>query len=239
MEGRRSSLDEMSIRDAFAIFDVDNSGTLSADELVSILTQPTEGNRPLTEVEVRELIGKFDTNGDGVLQVDEFVRAFSAIMPLAVGTKEHSVDKVARSNEPIIAHFRQGLDPVDALRLRDNLRRLVAQLESGTIPSVAVLEDVVGKLSKMSDDASKPQLNAIRGDVRQLITKLDEALKEEAKVTKVEKPLESYRNPHVRSAQEMQRSKGEQVPITARLKVRDLQVILKDLRRVDLLYFKS
>ena len=66
-----------------------------------------------------------------------------------------------------------------------------------------------------------------------------EALKQEAKVTKVEKPLESYRNPHVRSAQEMQRSKEEQVPITARLKVRDLQVILKDLRRLDLLYFKS
>ena len=70
------------LRDAFAIFDIDQSGTLTVDELCAILTQPTAMNRPLTRQEVTALVEKFDANGNGVLEYEEFVQAFSDLKPL-------------------------------------------------------------------------------------------------------------------------------------------------------------
>ena len=58
---------------AFKVFDTDNSGTLSASELIKILTRP--GGAALTMADAEELIQRADVNGGavglgGILHVD-------------------------------------------------------------------------------------------------------------------------------------------------------------------------
>jgi len=76
---------ESDIHEAFSIFDRNGDGSLSADELCSLLTWKPKGggSRPLTNAEATALIKKFDKNGDGVLQFEEFMKAFKTVMPLA------------------------------------------------------------------------------------------------------------------------------------------------------------
>ena len=68
------------IRRAFALFDRDGDGSITADELTTALQHPSTG-RPFTGDEAQALIRRFDQNGDGVLDMEEFVRAFSSIAP--------------------------------------------------------------------------------------------------------------------------------------------------------------
>ena len=70
----------MPLQEAFAAFDRDSSGTLTADELVAILCHP-DGGQAFSTAEARALIRRFDTNGDGVLDYGEFVKAFSTLAP--------------------------------------------------------------------------------------------------------------------------------------------------------------
>lgn len=58
------------IRAAFALFDRDDSGTLTVDELVGIMTDSAT-DRPLSLAEAEAFIRKFDRNGDGELDLDE------------------------------------------------------------------------------------------------------------------------------------------------------------------------
>ena len=62
---------EMRLKAAFKLFDTDGSGTLSASELLRILTRP--GQSALTLADAEEVIKKVDVNGDGELDVEEFV----------------------------------------------------------------------------------------------------------------------------------------------------------------------
>ena len=62
------------LRAAFAVFDEDGSGKLSAEELVGVLTRPG-GGQPVDEAEARAFVAKHDRNGDGELDLDEFVVA--------------------------------------------------------------------------------------------------------------------------------------------------------------------
>ena len=57
---------------AFEAFDADGSGTLSADELIKILSRPSSA-APMSIEDAKQLIAMVDKNGDGVLQLEEFV----------------------------------------------------------------------------------------------------------------------------------------------------------------------
>lgn len=64
------------LRNAFARFDRDNSGTLSASEMVGILTR-NGGGQAMSRKDAQDVITAFDINGDGVLNYEEFVQAFA------------------------------------------------------------------------------------------------------------------------------------------------------------------
>ena len=61
-------IDEAKLRAAFSVFDTDNSGTLSADELRAVLSKSGVGGRaPFTDEQIQALIDEFDDDGTGEL----------------------------------------------------------------------------------------------------------------------------------------------------------------------------
>ena len=67
----------ISLRMAFDVFDVDGSGSLSAEEVVSILTRP--GTKSMSEKEATDFITSFDENEDGGMDIEEFVVAMRTV----------------------------------------------------------------------------------------------------------------------------------------------------------------
>ena len=61
---------ERELRDVFTVFDKDQSGTVSADELKSVMKVIGE---KLTEQEIEDAIRLADTTGDGEVDYDEFI----------------------------------------------------------------------------------------------------------------------------------------------------------------------
>ncbi|XP_039144986.1 calmodulin-like [Dioscorea cayenensis subsp. rotundata] len=62
---------EKEMREAFKIFDKDQNGLISADELRSVMANLGE---KLTDEEVNEMIREADIDGDGQVNYEEFVR---------------------------------------------------------------------------------------------------------------------------------------------------------------------
>lgn len=60
---------EEELRTVFGIFDVDNSGSISKDEFVSIMLQLGQN---LTEAEIDDMIEAVDENNDGEISFEEF-----------------------------------------------------------------------------------------------------------------------------------------------------------------------
>uniref|UniRef100_A0A7S2CTY9 EF-hand domain-containing protein n=1 Tax=Haptolina brevifila TaxID=156173 RepID=A0A7S2CTY9_9EUKA len=67
---------------AFNAFDINRNGTVSAQELSTILTRKG-GQNAMNEEEARELIGFFDANADGVLDLNEFITMMSSSKAVA------------------------------------------------------------------------------------------------------------------------------------------------------------
>lgn len=81
------------LANAFAQFDVDHNGRLSAAELIGILTR-TGGGRPLSYKDAESIIASFDVDADGQLDVEE-VRAHGSLWRASdifhVTSPQHSV----------------------------------------------------------------------------------------------------------------------------------------------------
>ena len=82
MEKSRAALTK-ELREAFATFDEDKSGTLTVNELTGVFTRPGGGN-PMDDAEARNFILRLDTDGDGVLSMQEFVDAMLVMNGFAV-----------------------------------------------------------------------------------------------------------------------------------------------------------
>ena len=67
----------MKLRMAFNLWDYDESGSLTSDEIVGILTRPGGGS-PMTEADAVAFVKKHDTNKDGHLDLDELSKAMAA-----------------------------------------------------------------------------------------------------------------------------------------------------------------
>ncbi|CAD0010667.1 unnamed protein product [Aureobasidium pullulans] len=63
------------LRAAFAVFDRDGSGTISAEELRNVMKSIGEN---LSDAEIDEMIKEADANGDGNIDYDEFAKIMSA-----------------------------------------------------------------------------------------------------------------------------------------------------------------
>ncbi|ODQ67419.1 calmodulin [Nadsonia fulvescens var. elongata DSM 6958] len=66
---------EEEIREAFKVFDRDNSGSISAQELKHVMTSIGE---KLTDEEIEEMIREADKDGDGCIDYNEFVQLMMA-----------------------------------------------------------------------------------------------------------------------------------------------------------------
>jgi calmodulin len=62
---------EKELRDVFMVFDKDQSGTISADELRNVMKVIGE---KLTDQEIEDAIKLADTTGDGEVSYDEFIQ---------------------------------------------------------------------------------------------------------------------------------------------------------------------
>ena len=68
------------LRSAFRMFDMDNSGTVTADEFQkSLATINQLLDCPLTPHQISELMQALDTDGDGVLSYKEFFDGFKIV----------------------------------------------------------------------------------------------------------------------------------------------------------------
>jgi calmodulin len=61
---------EEELREAFRVFDKDQNGFITSDELRHVMTNLGE---KLTDAEVQEMVQEADTDGDGRINYDEFV----------------------------------------------------------------------------------------------------------------------------------------------------------------------
>ena len=81
------------LRSAFKAFDADDDGTITANELLAILTRQG-GGAAMSEADAAEVIKVFDTNGDGVLDVGEFIEMITA---------DNGSDKVGKISKAVEA----------------------------------------------------------------------------------------------------------------------------------------
>ncbi|KAI0241602.1 hypothetical protein L0F63_005326 [Massospora cicadina] len=62
---------EVDFKAAFAAFDKDNTGNISADDIARVLMSV---NETISESEIREIIKYADVSGDGLINYEEFVK---------------------------------------------------------------------------------------------------------------------------------------------------------------------
>ena len=68
------------LRAAFRMFDIDNSGTITAEEFHrSLATINQLLDEPLTTHQINELLKALDSNGDGCLSYKEFFEGFQIV----------------------------------------------------------------------------------------------------------------------------------------------------------------
>ena len=89
---------DLELAKAFALFDADDSGHLSLDELKAILCRPTK--KSLTERQVARVMKKCDMDGDGQLNMEEMSAAW---VQLGLGAQVETHMDLAKSVPPSFA----------------------------------------------------------------------------------------------------------------------------------------
>lgn len=116
-------------RRLFQTFDLDNSGTLSADEVLAILTRKGGTAQGLSIEDAKEIIADFDDNGDGVLSVEEFASAWATI------NNEPSSSTFFGSGAPAPVGV---LSEAEAAREAELQQAWAAKGKAGRIPTVGL-----------------------------------------------------------------------------------------------------
>ncbi|XP_060651412.1 calmodulin-like [Drosophila nasuta] len=64
------NLDDDEIRDTFRVYDKDNTGFITADQVKTVFF---DLDQPIADDEIDEMIRTYDSDGDGMLNYEEFV----------------------------------------------------------------------------------------------------------------------------------------------------------------------
>ncbi|KAJ2778542.1 Calmodulin [Coemansia javaensis] len=80
------------LRDAFALFDKDNNGVITKDEL-GVLMRSLSHNP--SEAEIRDMINEVDENGDGKIDFSEFI-AMMARQPMSANGGDGEITEAFR-----------------------------------------------------------------------------------------------------------------------------------------------
>eukprot|EP00993_Chasmostoma_nieuportense_P001907 NODE_2746_length_1104_cov_29.532242_g2621_i0.p1 GENE.NODE_2746_length_1104_cov_29.532242_g2621_i0~~NODE_2746_length_1104_cov_29.532242_g2621_i0.p1 ORF type:complete len:341 (-),score=100.99 NODE_2746_length_1104_cov_29.532242_g2621_i0:49-1071(-) len=96
MSSHKTSEDQ--VREAFEFFDVDNSGTISVDEIAGFLSVAGVGH-VLTPLEISAIIREIDVNGDGDIDYPEFAASMMKLLPQnhapgPINTSDHSTTEL-------------------------------------------------------------------------------------------------------------------------------------------------
>jgi len=81
-EALREARETAKLRNAFKVYDVDNSGKLSAEEFLNMLTYSSSaegGAKGLSLEDAQAVMADFDTDGDNALDIDELLTAWRDI----------------------------------------------------------------------------------------------------------------------------------------------------------------
>jgi Ca2+-binding EF-hand superfamily protein len=70
------NFDEGELKETFALFDADHSGTISTSEIMHMLK--TQLGAQITPEEAKAIVHTIDRNGDGEVDLDEFIGAMSS-----------------------------------------------------------------------------------------------------------------------------------------------------------------
>ena len=89
---------EERIRAAFQAFDVDGSGSISVDELRTVLQTDVPGGTRMSEQDIEALVKDFDANGDGELQYEEFALLWSPLLEDVALQNTRMVDQNAANH---------------------------------------------------------------------------------------------------------------------------------------------
>lgn len=81
------------LKEAFMVFDKDDSGSITADELAQML-RSIMPEQLLSDSVVKKLLAKFDKNGDGTIDFDEFL---SMMQSTQATTKKGDDDELQRA----------------------------------------------------------------------------------------------------------------------------------------------
>lgn len=89
--------EEARLREAFALFDTDGSGSLSVEELRTVLSRP---GSTLSDEEIQALIDEFDEDGDGEMQFEEFVKLWTPATTEESAGKREALALSSKSRKP-------------------------------------------------------------------------------------------------------------------------------------------
>ncbi|CAF1538781.1 unnamed protein product [Rotaria magnacalcarata] len=76
-----ASHDNHELKLLFTLFDVDNSGTLTIDELKQLLQSPDPSGPPVSEEQITEYLKLADTDNSGDISLNEFVAFINSHVP--------------------------------------------------------------------------------------------------------------------------------------------------------------
>ncbi len=108
------------MKEVFAAFDKDSSGTVTTAELGQVLRQM---NKKFTDDELKKVVSKFDVNGDGQIDFDEFYQMMT----------KHEVKEVDELKQAFEVFDKDGDGNITAKELEIVMKALGENIDRETI----------------------------------------------------------------------------------------------------------
>ena len=126
-----STTDELAeMKEVFACFDKDSSGTVTTAELGLVLKSM---NKNFNEEELKRIVSKFDSNGDGLIDFDEFYLMMTKHEKQEKGNKEKEKEKVDELAQAFAVFDKDGDGNITAKELEIVMKALGEHIDRETI----------------------------------------------------------------------------------------------------------